>query len=529
VLQQTGANDERWHPNPSRHYQRAIRKWRGWTVAIVTLLLWHSWPTASLWAQAATSCPGYYLSPQQRIGINVAREAGKEITDYAVEQLGLGWYLDYTRHEEPAHPPTTAPPGQMAYMPMIRPSHFQAARQAGTLPSTLTETLAVAVANNPGATWLVGNEPDNREQDNLTADAYAMFYHIVYEVIKGLDAGAQIAIAPITAVTPLRLRYLDAVLAAYQSRYGAPMPVDIWTVHVYILPEGYEENPTTALEDTIDNEASNAQGVGHSWGIGIPPGLEAYATEALTFTQEEHDDLHLFTEQISQMRTWLAKRGYREKPLYLTEYGILLSPDHGFDERRVEVFLLGSMAWLQGARNIATGFPADDNRLVQRWAWFSLNFYAFDPTPDNEYGLAGMNGNLFDHGSGTMTAVGEQFKTYMDRLQSRTVDLAFVTDETPNPLSAYATATSTVTIVNRGDALADGFRLRLFWGKIALGTLTIQAPLLPHCGNQIEIPLRWGVQPAAGATTLHLQLLPAPGQVEIDLSDNRATWLADQR
>ncbi len=492
----------------------AIAWWRWMMVLIATLAL-QLWPVQRLFAQTETSCPGYYLSPQQRIGINVAREGGKEITDYAVEALGLGWYLDYTRHEEPAHPATSAPPGQMAYIPMIRPSHFGAARSAGTLTPVLTQKLSTAVANNPGSTWLLGNEPDNQEQDHLTPAAYAEFYHSAYAVIKGLDPSAQIAIAPVTQVTPLRLRYLDAILAAYQSRYGQPMPVDIWTVHIYMLPEGFGTPVAAGVNNgEISPDAAPA------WGIGVPPGLEEYAAEAVTFTQEQHDDLHLFAEQVIGMRAWLAERGYREKPLYLTEYGILLSPDHGFDEARVEAFLLGSTAWLQGAKNPLTGFPADNNQLVQRWAWFSLNFYSFDPTPGSEHGLEGLNGNFFEHGSGTITTLGKQFKRFMDRLHSRTVDLAFETNVLPSESKEPVSTPPALTIVNRGDATANGFRLRLWWGKTPIETVAIEDHLLPHCGNRVTIPLQWEIALGLEASQLRLQLLPSLGQVEYDIADN---------
>lgn len=464
----------------------------------------------SLWAQQsitsnvdvptnAQRCPGYYLSPQERIGINVAREEGKKISDYAVEQLGMGWYLDYAWHEEPAHPATTAPLGKMVYMPMLRPPRFATAQQNGTLRQALAERVGAAVDANPGATWLLGNEPDNRAQDNYTASDYAIFYHIAYHFLKERDPTATVAMAAITQVSPLRLRYLDQVLVAYQDRYGEPLPVDVWTVHTYILPEvGEPETSELATE---------------AWGIGVPPGLEAYANEGLTFTQDQHDDLNLFAEQLIRFRAWMADRGYRNTPLYLTEYGVLLSPYHGFDDEQVRQFLLGSFAYLQQARDETTGLPADDNRLVQRWAWFSLNYYAFDPSLQNPHGLIGLNGNLFDHSTGEIMAIGEAFATYTQRLHRNTVDLA-VTQDTDEP--------DLIKIVNRGDAVAEGIRLRLWWGKHLLGTVTIETQLLPHCGNQLIVPMRWQVLPLTENWLLRVQVLPVQGQFEYDMADNVA-------
>ena len=45
------------------------------------------------------------------------------------------------------------------------------------------------------------------------------------------------AIGGVSQVTPLRLDYLERVLAAYEKQYGQPMPVDVWNVHTFILRE----------------------------------------------------------------------------------------------------------------------------------------------------------------------------------------------------------------------------------------------------------------------------------------------------
>ncbi|MEZ4715566.1 MAG: hypothetical protein R2851_05670 [Caldilineaceae bacterium] len=50
-------------------------------------------------------------------------------------------------------------------------------------------------ANNPGRTWIVGNEPDVAWQDNTTAADYACAYHDAYHAIKAGDPTAQVAIS----------------------------------------------------------------------------------------------------------------------------------------------------------------------------------------------------------------------------------------------------------------------------------------------------------------------------------------------
>jgi hypothetical protein len=385
----------------------------------------------------------------------------------------------------------------MVYLPMVRPQRFATHQGTDALIAEMRERLAPTLQANQGATWLIGNEPDNIHQDNQTPAAYAAFYHTAYHVIKAVDPTAQVAMAPVTAVTPLRLRYLDEILRTYQTAYASPLPVDVWTMHLYILSE------------TGDSESG-------TWGIGVPPGLERYVAEAQHFTQQQHDDLTLFAQQISDFRAWLAARGYRNTPLYLTEYGLLLSAIHGFDEARVQAFMLGSFGYLSNARGAAIGYPGDENRLVQRWAWFSLNYYAFDPIAGSETGSAGLNGNLFDHSSGAITALGRTFATYTERLYSRTVDLTLQ----PIITTTSEGAAQQLAIINRGDAVAQGFRLRLWWGRHLLGTVSSTAQVEPHCGNTVTIPLQWLVALDGVTAPLHIQLLPAIGQLEYDPADN---------
>lgn len=53
------------------------------------------------------------------------------------------------------------------------------------------------------------------------------------------------------------------------------------------------------------------------------------------------------------------------------------------------------------------GYPADGNRLVQRWSWYSLNDYVYNP----ETGIA-FNGSLFDHDTREITPLGLDYAAY---------------------------------------------------------------------------------------------------------------------
>jgi hypothetical protein len=94
-----------------------------------------------------------------------------------------------------------------------------------------------SAAANPGALWLIGNEPDIVWQDNATPEEYAHAYGILHAAIKKADPTARVAIGGVSQPTPLRLAYLDRVLAAYEAQFGADMPVDVWNIHAFVLRE----------------------------------------------------------------------------------------------------------------------------------------------------------------------------------------------------------------------------------------------------------------------------------------------------
>ncbi len=240
------------------------------------------------------------------------------------------------------------------------------------------KTIAQIAQKNPGALWLIGNEMDVIWQDNATPEQYVAAYHEIYSTLKQADPTSRVAIGGVSEPSPLRLQYLDRVLQAYRERYGQDMPIDVWNVHNFILPE--------------------QRG---SWGVEIPPGLNA--TSGLTYQTADHDNLAYFKQQLVDFRRWLAQRGYRDKELIVSEYGILMYADYGFDYQRVRDFMLGSFDVMLNTTDVSVGLPADGNRLVQRWCWYSLDDVGY-PT-----------GNLADANTSELTPLGQAFKAYLDR------------------------------------------------------------------------------------------------------------------
>ena len=236
--------------------------------------------------------------------------------------------------------------------------------------------LAAAIRALPGRTWLIGNEPDVSWQDDATPEEYARAYHAAYTLIKTIDPAAQVAIAGLSQITPLRLRYLDRVWAFYRTEYGQEMPVDVWNMHAFILQEKAGD-----------------------WGVGIPPGF-ADVTQGELWTIENHDDLDLVEQQVRRMRTWMRTHGQQQKPLWITEYGILMPASYGFSPHVVQRFLLGSFDLFDHLRDRQVGYNADDNRLVQRWLWFSAGYDLYPA------------GNLFS-AHGQPTALMQAIRAYL--------------------------------------------------------------------------------------------------------------------
>ena len=313
-------------------------------------------------APAVTVTPPPLAKPDTlrwRSGVGVPD--GQSPLIYEWTQPRPGWYLNWSiGFTETAWLTDTLDAGLVFHTPPDEDAGMEFAPMVHTRRGELQppiEWIAAAAAARPSHTWLIGNEPDVRWQDNATPEEYARAYHAAYYAIKEADPTAQVAIAGLSQITPLRLAYLNRVWDFYAQTYGEEMPVDVWNMHAFVLQEKADD-----------------------WGVDMPPGFED-ADEGMLWGINDHDDLALVEEQVRRMRGWMAEHGQRDKPLWITEYGILMPASYGFDEERVRRFLLASNDLFANLRDPVLGYAEDDDRMVQRWVWFSAGYDLY-PTGD---------------------------------------------------------------------------------------------------------------------------------------------------
>lgn len=336
------------------------------------------------------------LPPQISYRLGFGATSGPISKYPEIDSLKAGWYVDWQVRTRPVRP------NQMEFVQMVR-VHQRLTCQIGSadahdrtkcpyaipLDYVITpslDTIAAAAQANPGALWLIGNEMDRRDwpgggQDETLPETYAIAYHDLYYFIKNVDPKARIALGGVIQATPLRLEYLTKVWNTYQQQYGTSMPVDVWNVHNFILKERAGD-----------------------YGADIPPGSNALQGVVYS-TDRTHIDMAIFDQQIRAFRGWMKERGQQNKPLIVSEYGVLYWHDGLEDPQLVQNFMIQTFDYFLNTKDCTIGYPADDCRLVQRWAWYSL---------DDKGTTSGFNqyGALFDPITGRITGTGERYRTY---------------------------------------------------------------------------------------------------------------------
>lgn len=394
-----------------------------------------------------------------------------------IDTLGTGWYLSFQ-----AAPFAQTPQNGAEFVHVIRVSEDkhpnEALAQFSTFPALTNGGLGALIDANPGALWLIGNEQDVSEvQDDMRPSVYARTYHTAYNFIKQRDPSAQVGIGGLSMMTPGRLQYLELVWDAYVGYFNQPMPVDVWTFHLYILSE-------IRPWDGGNSDGRVAVGTDPALAKKAPLNANpALCSQADVYCRAEHDSLPIFKEQIVALRTWMKAHGEQNKPLILSEYSQLypfvdyddpvnptqcfLQDENGkcFTEARVNAFMNATFDYLETAVDPNLGYPNDNYRLVQQWLWFSLVV-----PPEHSGGSSNLlqqNYAIFAPGSmAAFTGVGLNMDSQISR-HTLTVNLkasrAHAAIAKSDPISGTATVTLTADFHNNGNSsITDPFLVTFF-------------------------------------------------------------------
>ena len=419
---------------------------------------------------------------------------------YDIASIGVGSYLDWGAVSNPSLPTG------VEYIRILRVRDDLYSQTLANLPGW--------VEVNPGSVWVVGNEPDTsyEDQDGLFPEVYADRFYETAQILRNLDPSARIAFGSIVQPTPIRLRYLDRawdrLVADAGSSIAASALVDIWSSHSFILNEEWG-----------------------GWGTGIPPGFENDHADAVIISNlEDTYSIDIFRQRVIALRSWMANKGERDKPLWITEYGSLMPPIdppggpdyYNVSDEDTANYMLATFNFMLSATDDQTGLPGDNNKLVQRWFWYSLN--------DHRYNFGG---SIFDPDNGnTLTLVGQSFQNYQP------FNLA-QPDLFPESLSiAPLSYNSDRTLVNyrldlkiRNAISANTSSSAQAWiydGNPDEGGTLIAGPIssdaIQRCGGSVMVSVYWmGVQPLT-QHTIYVQV-DSIGVSDTNPVNNRASYI----
>ena len=340
----------------------------------------------------------YPLPPlSRRLGYGLVVDSFSQYPEAA--SLRAGWYVNWNVQQTPQRP------NGMEFVQMVRlhqnltpvphnppflcdsSDAWDRSKCPYATPASYTfrpsaDVITQAADANPGSLWLIGNEMDRRDwpgggQDEMLPELYATAYRDLYTLIKGADPTARLAIGGVIQATPFRLDYLTEVWNAYQQQFGTSMPVDVWNVHNFILQEKL-----------------------CCHGASIPPGNTAQT--GTVYADADHVNMTIFAQQIRDFRAWMKAKGQQDKPLIVSEYGVLYSHVAAFNTApAVQDFMIQTFDYFLNTKDCNLGYAADQCRLVQRWNWYSFNDSSFNTF-----------GKLFDPLTFQITSTGARFREY---------------------------------------------------------------------------------------------------------------------
>ena len=215
----------------------------------------------------------------------------------------------------------------------------------------------------------------------------------------------------------------------------------------------------------------------------------------------------------------------KDKPLWVTEFGVLFpsfgNPYFQVSDEDTANFMTQAFDFMLGYKDPQLGYSGDNNRLVQKWTWFSLN----DVT--SQYG-----GSFFDPGTHQITQVGQRFIQYDPSLDAVPVEnpdvfvvpgslaISGVTDALPSDQVYYRVNLKVGN--NLSSDRHTGVTVNLYDGETLSGSTSVD---LPRCGGTAEVSFFVkGLLPDESHNfTAQVSVRPGNGS-DTNLSNNRLSF-----
>lgn len=154
--------------------------------------------------------------------------------DQLQEQINISWF--YTWHYCTGATEDIYWNASIEYVPMIRNLH------SGFNRATVEKI--VNDKNHQGKYWLIGNEPERSDQDNLTPTQAAEEYGKIAYLIKEVDSAAKIIMLGLeNPKNWWKNQFLNAWRQRWPQSSGCAPPEEVitgWHVHLYALPHQNE-------------------------------------------------------------------------------------------------------------------------------------------------------------------------------------------------------------------------------------------------------------------------------------------------
>jgi hypothetical protein len=297
----------------------------------------------------------------ERFGVSdVYSSWDRSLTDYDYHKLGrLGWYTDQEADYVNCPGPVSCVPGWTTR----RVSLVAKDKIASTDNPVLQLYQAHPSWFGNGSVWQVGNHlgsdcynafSNSPKTASTDTEQYIKAYNICYQQAKTINPTFKVMSGTIFLDNKLdgNLPFLTTVLKQYYQLYNKPMPIDIFNIQII-----------------------------------VPPGTA--------------DPSEYVKTKIATFRKWMSsvdvgsstQLSYRNSELWITALGF---NDPRMDESRAIENMQQTIQWLMsnnssGNFDGSLGMPQDDNRLVQAWGWYALNYGNYSPLRSNLFDL---NGNI---------------------------------------------------------------------------------------------------------------------------------------